>query len=54
MTVTSTNSECASPGDFEGTFRADTLEGTFEEVHTDSLNALCGPPESGVFSVIKQ
>lgn len=54
MTVTSTNSECASPGEFEGTFDADTLEGTFVEVHSDSLNALCGPPEPGVFRVVKQ
>lgn len=51
MTVTSTNSECASGGTFTGTFVADTLSGTFIEVNPP---AGCGPPEPGIFRVVKQ
>lgn len=51
LTVTSTNSSCASNGDFEGTFVADTLSGTFIEVDPP---AGCGPPEPGIFTVVKQ
>jgi hypothetical protein len=51
FTVTSTNSECASDGDFTGTFVADTLSGSFIEVDPP---AGCGPPEPGIFRVVKQ
>lgn len=51
LTVTSTNSECASDGDFTGTFVADTLSGTFIEVDPP---AGCGTPEPGIFRVVKQ
>jgi hypothetical protein len=51
LTVTSTNSQCAAGGDFEGTFVADTLSGTFIEVDPP---AGCGTPEPGSFRVVKQ
>ena len=51
LTVTSTNSQCAADGDFEGTFVADTLSGTFIEVDPP---AGCGTPEPGIFRVVKQ
>ncbi len=51
LTVTSTNSDCAAGGDFEGTFVADTLSGTFIEVDPP---AGCGTPEPGIFRVVKQ
>ena len=51
LTVTSTNSQCAAAGDFEGTFVADTLSGTFIEVDPP---AGCGTPEPGIFRVVKQ
>ena len=55
LTVTSTNSDCASDGDFEGTFVADTLSGTFVEVHAaDGSQDHCGPNEAGIFNVVKQ
>ncbi len=43
--------ECTSGGRLEGTFDADTLNGTFLEVNPPSG---CGPPESGMFRVVKQ
>ena len=58
FTVTTTNSPCASDGEFTGTFSADTLDATFVEVRpsdwTAEQIAECGPEESGVFTVIKQ
>ena len=51
LTVTSTNSQCAAGVDFEGTFVADTLSGTFIEVDPP---AGCGTPEPGSFRVVKQ
>jgi len=51
MSVESTNSPCASGGTFTGTFTADTLSGSFIEVNPP---AGCGPPESGIFRVVKQ
>jgi hypothetical protein len=57
MTVTSTNSDCASGVEFSGTFVADTLSGTFTEVHTadhPDPAAECGDPETGTFRVVKQ
>lgn len=51
LTVTTTNSECAASGDFEGTFAGDTLSGTFIEVDPP---AGCGEPEPGIFNVVKQ
>jgi hypothetical protein len=55
MEVVSSDSDCASGGTFEGTFVANTLEGTFDEVHPDdgSLDH-CGPNEHGTFRVEKQ
>jgi hypothetical protein len=54
LTVTSTNSQCASDGDFEGTFVADTLSGTFIEVDPPTEPEDCGPAEPGIFRVVKQ
>jgi len=54
LTVTSTNSLCAADGDFEGTFVADTLSGTFIEVDPPTEPEDCGPAESGIFRVVKQ
>lgn len=58
FTVTTTNSECASDGEFTGVFSAGTLDATFTEVRgpdwTDEQEAACGPVESGVFTVVKQ
>ena len=51
MTVVSTDSPCASGGTFVGTFSADTLNATFVEVDPP---AGCGPPENGIFRVVKQ
>jgi hypothetical protein len=51
MTVVSTGSLCASGVTFAGTFAADTLSGTFVEVNPP---AGCGPPENGIFRVVKQ
>ena len=44
-------SECATGGEFTGTFVGDTLSGTFIEVNPP---ADCGDPESGTFRVVKQ
>ncbi|MGD2122137.1 MAG: hypothetical protein PVJ76_10360 [Gemmatimonadota bacterium] len=44
-------SECATGGEFTGTFAGDTLSGTFIEVDPP---AECGTPESGTFKVVKQ
>jgi hypothetical protein len=44
-------SECATGGEFVGTFQADTLSGTFIEVDPPQD---CGLPESGTFRVVKQ
>jgi hypothetical protein len=58
FTVTTSTSLCASDGDFEGTFEADTLSATFDEVRPDDWTAEqeaeCGPVESGIFTLIKQ
>ena len=58
FTVTTTNSFCASDGEFEGTFTADTLVATFDEVRgpdwTAEQEEECGPVESGGFTLIKQ
>jgi hypothetical protein len=56
MDVVTTNSDCASGGEFEGTFSGNTLEGTFVEVHTAQYprGDDCGDPESGIFNVVKQ
>ena len=54
LTVTTTNSLCAANGDFEGTFVADTLSGTFIEVDPPTEPEDCGPPEPGIFRVVKQ
>ena len=58
LTVTTTNSECASDGEFNGTFTADTLDATFVEVRPDDWTAdqeaECGAPEPGTFRVVKQ
>jgi hypothetical protein len=58
FTVTTSTSLCASDGDFEGTFEADTLFATFDEVRPDDWTAEqeteCGPVESGVLTLIKQ
>ena len=58
FTVTTTNSECASDGEFNGTFTADTLDATFVEVRPDDWTAEqeaeCGPVEAGIFTVVKQ
>jgi hypothetical protein len=51
MTLVSSNSSCATGGNFTGTFSADTLSGTFIEVNPP---AGCGSPESGRFRVVKQ
>jgi hypothetical protein len=51
MTLVSSNSSCATGGNFTGTFSADTLSGTFIEVNPP---AGCGSPESGTFRVVKQ
>jgi hypothetical protein len=51
MTVESTESPCASGGNFNGAFEADTLSGTFVEVNPP---AGCGDPEHGTFRVVKQ
>jgi hypothetical protein len=53
MHVTTTNSGCAAGADFEGTFVADTLSGTFTEIEAEVPDG-CGPPESGIFRVVKQ
>lgn len=52
--LVTSNSECASDGEFDGVFDADTLRGTFVEVHTADQDALCGPVENGTFRVVKQ
>jgi hypothetical protein len=44
-------SDCATGGEFTGTFAGDTLSGTFVEVNPP---AQCGDPESGTFRVVKQ
>jgi hypothetical protein len=44
-------SDCATGGEFTGTFAGDTLSGTFIEVNPP---AQCGDPESGTFKVVKQ
>ncbi|MBT8398073.1 MAG: hypothetical protein HKO65_15785 [Gemmatimonadetes bacterium] len=44
-------SQCATGGEFVGTFVADTLSGNFIEVNPP---AGCGTPESGTFRVVKQ
>jgi hypothetical protein len=44
-------SECATGGEFTGTFVGDTLSGTFIEINPP---ADCGSPESGTFKVVKQ
>lgn len=49
--VVSTLSSCATGGTFEATFTADTLEGSFVEANPPDG---CGPPEEGVFRVVKQ
>ena len=55
MHVTSTTSDCASSVDFDGEFIADTLKGTFTEVHAaDGSQDHCGDNESGFFNVVKQ
>lgn len=55
MHVTSTTSDCASSVDFDGEFIADTLKGTFTEVHAaDGSQDHCGANESGSFHVVKQ
>ena len=58
FTVTTTNSFCASDGEFTGTFTADTLVATFDEVRgpdwTAEQEEECGDPESGGFTLIKQ
>jgi hypothetical protein len=58
FTVTTTNSFCASDGEFQGTFTADTLNATFVEVRPDDWTseqeAECGPVETGAFSLEKQ
>jgi len=58
FTVTTTNSFCASDGEFTGTFTADTLVATFDEVRGPGWTAQqeeeCGDPESGGFTLIKQ
>ena len=55
MHVTSTTSDCASSVDFDGEFIADTLKGTFTEVHAaDGSQDHCGANESGFFHVVKQ
>ena len=58
FTVTTTNSFCASDGEFTGTFTADTLVATFVEVRGPDWTAEqaeeCGDPESGGFRLIKQ
>lgn len=58
FTVTTTNSFCASDGEFDGVFTADTLDATFVEVRgpdwTAEQETECGPVESGSFKLIKQ
>jgi len=56
MDVVSTNSECASGVEFDGTFSADTLKGTYLEVYTADYptGTECDEPETGVFTVVKQ
>jgi hypothetical protein len=44
-------SDCATGGEFTGTFVGDTLSGTFIEVNPPEG---CGTPESGTFKVVKQ
>ncbi|MGD2070921.1 MAG: hypothetical protein PVI57_19780 [Gemmatimonadota bacterium] len=51
FSVLDTKSECAAGGELLGTFSADTLSGTFVEVNPP---AGCGPPENGIFRVVKQ
>jgi hypothetical protein len=58
FTVTTTNSFCASDGEFQGVFTADTLDATFVEVRgpdwTAEQETECGPVETGAFTLIKQ
>lgn len=43
--------QCATGGTLDGSFTADTLSGTFIE---SDPPAACGPPESGIFRLVKQ